>query len=381
MNALSRYSLPYTISVVSGGLVLFGLLMVFSASGVQRTMIVGTSTWASMFHFFLRQLGWVAVGLLAALVCMQIRAPWWRKLARPAMALAILLLLLCFIPGISAPLKNPSGTYVCRWIGYGGVSFQPSELAKLLVIVYLAVTWGRRLELSDGRLGLSQVLPPLLICLVPIALILRQPDKSTALFLGFLVGTMWFLARGSLWQIGLGGLCLATGGAVAILHSDYSLVRLMDWWKTSPLEVWQSRNALISFDQGGWMGVGLGAGQQKLGFLPADHTDMIFALIAEEVGFFGLALVVTAYGVLAVTGMYVASRCANPVAALLAAGVTVLLIAQALLNMAVATLLVPTTGLCLPFISYGGSSLVVSMAAVGILIHVARSVQQADEAR
>lgn len=378
MNLLRDYPIPCLIGGLTGLMVLFGLIMVFSATGVDpERALKGDLSWQSMTAMVSRQAMGVLVGTVALLVCMHIKVGTWQKLSWYLLGVAFVLLALCYVEKIGAPVSMPNGGQAYRWIKIGFLKFQPSELAKLFLVIYLASVWGRKRDVLHESPWYTY--GPLALVALMVLMIILEPNKSTAIFLGVLALGMWFLAHGQLWKVSIGSLVFTVTAVVFIVLSPYALARVKVWFLGDPLEPWQPRQAIIAHSRGGLLGMGLGGGEQKLGYLPECYNDMIFAVIAEETGLFGVTLLILAYVLLGILGLHVASRCGNPVGALLAVGVTIMVVAQALMNIAVATGVFPVTGLCLPFISYGSTSLVVSMAAIGILINVARSVCQADE--
>lgn len=369
MTAWKGLPASKAIVAITAALVVIGVVMVFSASGVHYEVAKGKATAMSMTVFFLKQMTFVLIGLIAAVVCYFVPVTVWVRAAGWLMLVGYASLLLCRVPPFASPQENRS---VYRWVKVGNVRFQPSEAVKLILVIYLACSWGRQLRDASEQL---RKFGGQIVALLPIvAMLALQPDKKATVFCMVLFAAMWFMARGPTSWVALVSAVFVVLGAGAISMNRYAQERFLNWWHHNPLDAqnaWQTRGALVAYVEGGVFGVGVGWGQQKLGYLPAKINDMIFAVVAEEGGLLGATLIILLYAGLIYYGFVVAKRCDDPVSSLLAAGITLLISAQALLNIAVATVLVPTTGLCLPFISYGGSSLVVSIAAIGILVRIA----------
>jgi len=350
------------IVVVVAGLLAIGLLLTFTASHHTAYRMVGDGT-----YFFKRQVAWVLLGTVAGLVAYSVPYGRWRRYSVPAMlgALAILTVLL------STGATRFGGE---RWL-LGGGSVQPSELAKLAVILYIA-DWlaGKREAIRDALMGL---VPFSIIIGLVCGLILLQPDYSTAVLVGAVAMAMFFTAGADTRQMVV-ALTIASGALVAlVLSSPYRLQRLLTFLDPTadPSGAgYQVRMAKESFSTGGVLGVGLGSGQQKL-VLPTPHTDAVFSVLGEELGLIGCLAVLGMFAVFAWRGFRVASGAPDRFGALLATGITVWILAQALVNIAVVTGFVPFTGMPLPFLSYGGSSLVTCLVGVGVLLNISKRVQ------
>lgn len=343
-------------------LVFFGLLMVFSASAV-----LAEQQYHSTYYFLIRQGIWSIVGLSAMVLMMnfdyrRLRNP---RFVFPALALQLLLLVAVFL--------MPSRHATHRWFYAGPLSFQPSELAKLLLVVFFAYSLDqRRGAVNDIR---HTLLPLALVSGVTLVLILREPDLGTSIAIALICAAMLFAA-------GLNVLYFATGTAavipvlyLVIFHVRYRLNRLIGFLDpaSDPLgKGFQVLQSLTAVGSGGIAGVGLMEGKQKLYFLPEPHTDFIYAVVSEEWGFIGAVLVLLIFALLLWRGLRAATGCHDEFGRLLAVGLAVLLVGQALVNISVVTGLLPTKGIPLPFISYGGSSLVINLIAVGILLNISR---------
>lgn len=343
------------------GLNVFGVVMVFSAS-----QILALDRYGDAFYFVKRHVMWAAVGF--ALMLLLARMDVWkiRRLAFPVLVLSFVILALVFVPGIG---RSAGGAR--RWIVLGPLSFQPAEAAKfgfLFFLAHLLTVKGERL--GDLRYGF---MPPVLIAGVGVVLILAQPDLGTAMLLALAAGMLLFLS-GARWHHLLG--CALTAGPVF-----YWLVFSVPWRRRRILAFldpfgavretgYQLVQSLLALGRGGLTGLGLGEGKQKLLYLPEPHTDFIFAVIGEELGLIGTLAVAAVFAVILWRGLRIAARCEDGFRFLLASGITLMVTVQGLLNMAVAAGLVPTKGVPLPLISLGGTSLVFTLAALGLLLAV-----------
>jgi cell division protein FtsW len=344
--------------LVSATLVIFGILMVYSASWDYSLAIYDSPS-----YIFSRQLLWLGLGLGVAVLLTFLDYHLWLKLAVPAILLTILLLIaVLFVSDIRHGAVRTL---------FGG-SIQPSELAKLTTVVYLAVwLYAKRDDLSDIKLGL---VPLAVILGILGGLIIVQPDLSAVITIFFLGGTLFFLAGGDLRQIGLLILIAALVGCVERIESY--LAGLRDPTQAS----YHVRRSIEAFVKGGWFGVGIGNAQTKLTGLPVPPTDSIFAVVGEETGVFGAIALVGLYAIFLWRGLGIARRAPDVLGMLLAAGLSLWLAMEAFVNMAVMINLLPFAGNALPFISAGGSNLLVSFAAVGLLMNISRlSVDNQEE--
>ncbi len=351
---------PYLLIVV-GCLMGFGLMMVYST-----TFDWSYQSFGSESAIFLRHAGNMAIGAVIMLLLMFIDYRIWRRFA--------VLLLLVVIALLIAVLIFGDDTFGARRSLIGG-SLQPGEAAELMIVVYMAAWLG---SLRDKIRSVTYGLIPFSVLVGIVGgLVMFQPDVSTAATIFMTSGVMFFLAGASLFQLTIAG-CAAGGVGVLLLLSErlsYASPRVEGFLESMndlTAAHYQVQQAAIAFLNGGWTGVGLGNGKQKFGFLPAPHTDSIFAVIGEELGVIGAGLVVLLYVAFAIRGFQVSRRSVDTFGALLASGLTIWVVSKALLNIAVMTALVPPTGAPLPFISYGGSSLVTLMAGTGLLISVGR---------
>jgi cell division protein FtsW len=354
------------------GLVVFGLIMLFSASWDFSLSMDKPAT-----YMFDRQLLWLGMGLIGAYILSRIDYHLWRKLVVPAMLVTILLLV-----GVLIRNQETFGSIRSYWDG----SIQPSELAKLVSVIYLSVwLYAKRLTLHDVTIGL---LPLSVILGIIGGLIFLQPDISAAGTVIIMGGLLFFLAGGDLKQILF---LLVVTGVVAWLVVQFSAKgqdRLVSFLAGLKDPTQASYHVLRSFEaivQGGMFGLGLGNSQSKMTGLPVPPTDSIFAVLVEELGVFGALLLMGLYAMLIWRGLVVARRAPDMLGTLLASGLVTWLGIEALINMTVMVGLMPFAGNALPFISAGGSNLTVSLAAVGILMNISRQkgegIQTEDEWR
>jgi cell division protein FtsW len=347
----------------AAALVLLGLMMT-----LNTTYFLSLSKTGAPFSLFKRQLVSVALGLTAMVLVARIPAHSLQRIARGTLVVSVILLLAVWIPGLGV---TKSGAR--RWLGLGRLTIEPSELAKLAWVVFLADFLSRNEErIRDFRHGL---LPPLLLFLVLAAIVLSQPDFGAAVILALLLFAMAFAAGVPIKQLGAVGGVLSALFAYQAWHKSYRARRMLAFahpWQLTRSAGFQLVQSLIALGAGGKWGVGLGAGEQKMFYLPQAHTDFVFAVVGEELGLVGALTVVSLFAMILVRGMRIARNEPEPFASLLATGMTALLAFQALINMAVVTGLLPTKGLALPFLSYGGSAMMISLAALGVLLGLGR---------
>ncbi|MFQ5742125.1 MAG: putative lipid II flippase FtsW, partial [Acidobacteriota bacterium] len=343
-------------------LIALGLLMVYSASFPASQQHWGTDT-----HFLAHQLVSAVVGLLAMLMALRFDYRLWKQ--RPLVLLAVLSALVA----LAVVLFIDSGNGARRWIEVGSFTLQPSEPAKLALVLFLASYLARKEDqLNDWWNGL---LPPLLVVGAFALLIAKEPDLGTAASIVAITAVLLCVA-GLSWHYILGFSSLATGLAtIQVLSTGYQMRRILAYlnpW-ADPTDVgFQTVQSLIAVGTGGVAGLGLAEGRQKLSFLPQPHTDFIFAVIGEELGLIGTAAVLIGFMLILWRGVRAALRAPDRFGFYLGIGLTTALVMQALLNMSVVVNLVPTTGIPLPLISYGGSSMVTSCVAIGVLLNLSQ---------
>lgn len=349
--------------MTTGVLVLLGLVMVLSASSVESFASSGSS-----FVYFQKQLMWVALGAVAYVIGTRIHYLRLRRAARAFYGVSVLLLIVVLIPGVGTSAGGSA-----RWIALGPLTFQPSELAKLALVLFLAdaFTTKKEARLRDLRETLLPVLPAIGILAF---LVMRQPDLGTTLLLGITGMGVLFVAGAPVRYIStmfLTGTALGLAGAMMAPYRRARIWAFMDPWKDPLVTGYHTIQSLIALGSGGVFGVGLGASRQKWLYVPNAHTDFIFAIIGEELGLMGTVTVVGIFGFVCYLGVRIAARAADRFGMLVAAGITIWISVQAMVNMGAVTGAMPITGVPLPLVSFGGSSLVVSMLAMGILTNIA----------
>lgn len=334
---------------------LFGLLMVYDASIIEANRL-----FADKYHFVRQQSLWAIFGFISLLVLSRLPLTWLAKLALPGLIFSLILLVAVLIPGFGQSTLGAR-----RWLNLFGFTLQPTELVKLTLSLYLAAWMAKKRHL----------LPFLALIALILGLIMLQPDLGTAIVVIFTAVLTYFISGANLFHLfGLIILGLASGGGLIWL-SDYRRARLLTFFDPGrdPLgSSYHIQQALIAIGSGGWWGLGLGQSRQKYEFLPQVSTDSIFAIIAEEVGFIGAAILIAALFYLVFRAITIVRFAPDEFSRLLASAIAGWLGIQTVINLSAMLALLPLTGVPLPFISYGGSSLVVNLAAVGILLNISR---------
>jgi cell division protein FtsW len=346
----------------AAALVGLGAVMVFNVSYFH-----GQEMGDSM-HFFRKHVISIVLGLVAGCITFHVPSGRYRQLAYPLLMVSIVLLVLVLVPGIGA---RRSGAQ--RWFPLGPFSFQPTEVAKFAVVLYLAASLVRKGD-RVREFGFG-VVPHCVVGGLVAGLSLLEPDFGTAALVMLLVFSMLFVGGARLAHLGMlagAALPLAAFGIVAEPYRFQRVLTFLDYTKDPQGMGFQLLQSLISFGSGGVTGVGLGQSEQKMFFLPAAHTDFIFSVIGEEFGLIGACAVVGLFLVVGARGLRIAARHPDPFASLLAFGTTVLIVLQGLLNMGVVLGCLPTKGLALPFVSYGGSAMMIVLAETGVLLALAR---------
>jgi len=344
------------------GLLVIGIVMLFSTSAYAR------DSHGDVYFFIKRQAIWFGIGLLVCIIAALIDYHFWQRTWWLWFALALVALALCYVPHIGMRLNGSR-----RWVGWGPITFQPSELGKLAVIFFLA-SWFARYEQPNHKLLFGFVLP-LAILSLPTALVLGEVDLGTTALIGTTAFVVMFVAgTNPLW---LGAASLAALGSLLIVATQISerMGRLSAFLHPQNFKEdagLQQMQALIAWGSGGMEGLGLGNGRQKMLYLPYAHTDFIFPIIGEELGLRVSLLVVFLFVVIIVCGVMIALHAKDRFGLLLGCGVVSLVALQAAVNIGVTTSLLPNKGLPLPFISYGGSNLVTCMFGIGLLLNIYR---------
>ena len=344
-------------------LTLLGVVMVLSASSVNDLRIFG-DTW----HHLKRQVLWLFLGISSMAVTMRIDYRKFRKFSIPFLLLSLILCGLVLFPSVGITANGSA-----RWIGIGSFTFQPSEFLKIAMVIYLADLFSGSKKKTD--VTFTSIKKFLLVLGTASALLMLEPDLGTTAIVAAISLSILFFSGFRIRNLFLMGI---SGGAllfVASYSSGYRRKRLLgvlDPWQDPTGIGWQALQSAVAISQGGVSGLGLGESRAKWGFLPFSHTDFIFAIVAEESGFIGACLVILAFLSIGLAGLASAFRAPDNFGQLLAAGITAWISIQAFVNLGAVLGMLPITGVPLPFVSSGGSSLVVTMAAFGILLNVAR---------
>jgi cell division protein FtsW len=345
-------------------LVGIGIVMVYSASSALAIKKFGSD-----FYFLKKHAAFALIGICVLVLCRHVPYPSYRKLAYPLLVLAIGLLV--------AVLASPFGVTAGgarRWLRVGPVQFQPSEFARLALLIYMAYSMEKKVDrIKDFSIGF---MPHVVVMGLLSVLVLWQPDFGSAAILAFLAWVMMFIGGVRLTHL-IGSCAILVPLAWYYINSaDYRRRRwesFWDPWQFSSDQGYHATQSLMAFGSGGWWGAGIGKSYRKLFFLPEPHTDFIFAVIGEELGVVGVLAIVLLYALIIAKGIRIARHAPDLFGCYLAIGLTAALGLQICINMGVTLALLPPKGLTLPFLSYGGTSLVMNMAAIGILMNIAAS--------
>ncbi|MCL1630943.1 stage V sporulation protein E [Sporolactobacillus sp. CPB3-1] len=351
--------------VVTLALLAIGLLMVYSASAVKAASEFGDS-----LYFLKRQLLFAGVGLILMFAVMRIDYHFWRSWANLGLAACYGLLVLVLIPGVGLARGGARS-----WLGIGAFSIQPSEFVKVALILFLASYLSEhQSRLPFFRKGL---VPSLLPVILAFGLIMLQPDLGTGMVLVLTCVLMIFIAGARIRHFVLLGFAGTVGFAGLIISAPYRLKRLTGFlnpWQDPKDSGFQITQSLLAIGPGGLLGFGLGQSRQKYQYLPEPQTDFIFSIVSEELGFIGASFVLILFCLLLWRGVLIAIKAPDLFGSLLAVGITGMIAIQIMINIAVVTGLIPVTGITLPFLSYGGSSLTLMLVSIGILLNVSNQV-------
>ena len=336
-----------------------GIVMVYSTSS-----IVALKSFDDEYYFLKKQLFFAFLGILLLMVGSRFPYQYWEKLAYPILALSFIGLVLVLVIG-----TRLGGSM--RWIRFGPISVQPSECAKLGLIIYLSFFLSRKLK--NVKNFSTGFLPPFIVTGILSLLVLLQPDYGTSFLLIAILFISLFVAGARILHLLLSLLLLVPLGLFLILNCPYRLKRLLaffDPWSDPTNSGFQIIQSYLAFGSGGLFGLGLGNGRQKLFYLPEAHTDFILSVVGEELGFVGVMIIITLFFIVIFCGIKISFRARDLFGSFLALGLVSLVGLEALINMGAVMGLLPTKGTTLPFISYGGSSLIVSLTAIGILLNI-----------
>ena len=354
---------PYVLVITVACLVTVGIVMLFSTAAFAK------EAGGDMYHFVKRQVLFTLLGVAAAVACSTLDYRAWQKLAIPGIVLTVILLAFCFAPHIGVEVNDAK-----RWIKLPMLPrFQPAELAKITLFVFLAAHYARPArEIASFWKG--SILPAAVLGLIS-GLILLQTDLGSTVLLAGVGFTVMFIAGARMQYLApLGGLaCIPVG--LIIAHSPERMGRLLAFRYPDqyPADSYQQLQGIQGIMRGGWNGVGLGNSIQKFGNLPEAHTDFLPAIIGEELGMTAMLLIVLGFILFLVFGLLISSHARDRFGQILGYGLTLVITCQAAINLGVVTMLLPNKGLPLPFISFGGTNMVICLAAVGILLNIYRS--------
>lgn len=345
------------------GLLAIGTVVVFSASATIAYQTTGTP-----YYYFERQLMWAVLGLIVLAIASRYNYWNYQKWALPVFIISVLLLGAVLIPHVGIEINGAR-----RWLGAGSLQVQPSELAKIGMIFLFA----RLFTLHQEQLGdfWRGVVPHLGLAVVVFALVLAEPDLGTTMVIAGTFFVMLFVAGARMRHLGVLFASALPALGIVIAVEPYRLDRIVaftDPWKHPLGEGFHTIQALLALGSGGVLGLGLGYSRQALGYLPESFTDFVFAVLGEELGLLGTIAVVLLFLIVAWRGYRIAMRAPDLFSSLVATGFTTMIALQAAINIGVVTATLPVTGITLPFISYGGSSLVLSLAGVGVLLNISR---------
>ncbi len=347
-------------------LIAFGIVMIYSASAMFADEMFGSAT-----YFLSRQLFYLILGSLLFALSLNVNLEFLRIRSKLFMLVALSLLVLVFIPAFGHTAGGAR-----RWLGFGVFTFQPVEYAKLAVCLYFSDYLTRKMRgLTEGVQ--SVLIPPLAVLFVLIGLLILQPDLGSSIFILLITGILFLLAGIPISYVFLALIPTVMAVAVLIVQAPYRLNRVVAFlnpWKDPKGGGFQIIQSFISFALGGIKGVGLGQSTQKLFYLPQSHTDFIFSIVGEELGLIGTTSLLSLYVVFFLVGIRISNKTQYPFYRLFAYSLSLMITLQALIHMMVTTGLIPTKGLPLPFVSYGGTSLIFNMLAVGILLAIDRHI-------
>ena len=342
-------------------LVGLGIVMVYSASSALSLKVYGHG-----YYYLKRQAAFALAGIVALVVCRHFPYRYYRQMAYPMLALAMALLVMLQIPGLGHSAGGST-----RWLHLAGFSFQPSEFGRLAMVIYLAYSLAKK-EPQVNQFAIGFV--PHVVVLGAMALLIAlEPDFGSVVILATIAWVIMFAGGVRLLHLLTPMPLVVAGLGFFLASAPYRLERVTSFlnpWAHAADKGYQVVHSQMAFGTGGWIGTGLGQSYQKLFYLPEPHTDFIFSVIGEELGLVGVVVILSLYGVLLWRGIHIARACKDLFGALIAVGITTALIIQVSINMAVTVGLLPPKGLPLPLLSYGGTSLLITMCSMGILMNI-----------
>lgn len=351
------FILLFSVLFLVGG----GIVMIYSASSALAMKKFG-----SEYYFLKKQIFFALAGIGALFICARFPYRYYRFMTYPLLIFSIIILV-----AISFTELGYSAGGATRWFSFGWFRMQPSELARFSMIIYLAYS----IHKKNGRLREFSIgfLPHVIVLVIFSVLIMLQPDFGFVAIMGAITWIMLFVGGGRIFHLSSSLFCILPLAYFVMISAEYRLKRLLvflDPWPHKSAEGYQIVHSLMAFGSGGILGEGIGKGYQKLFYLPEPHTDFIFSVIGEELGLVGVMTVIVLYGLIIWRGIRIAEMAKDNFGSFLALGLTMVIGLQACVNMGVTLGLLPTKGLTLPFLSYGGTSLLISMASVGILMNI-----------
>ncbi len=352
-------------------------LLVFCVAALLAlgmTMLYSSTMGQPGAHYLRMQLMWCALGLALCLAAAVLDYRLLKRIALPLLIVSVLLLVLVLVPHIGLKIKGAR-----RWLGQGAFRFQSSELAKLALIVALA--WYGEQYQRQMRFWKRGILIPASIVALVLGLIFIEPDRGTTILLASVAGVM-LLIGGVRWMFIVPPVLAAVVGlGFSLLNDRMRLKRIFSWLdldKHKDGVGYQAYQAMLALGAGGWTGLGLGNGRQKLGFVPENHTDFILSIIGEELGLVATLLVIAAFVTIVLCGIFIARNSRDTFGLLLGSGISFLIGLQAFINIGVVTSALPNKGLPLPFVSYGGSNLLIMLTCIGLLLSIARQARASE---
>ncbi len=366
MPGKSRGSMDLTLLITVLILLAIGVTMVFSASAVSSV-----KNYSDKYYYLKSQGLYAILGIAAMLFFSKVNYKFIGKLAFPIVIVSLILLIIIFIPGIGYGAKG-----ALRWIKIGPVNLQPSEFAKSALIIFMAKSLSFKKE--RVKTFTQGVLPYVMLMGLYCILIILEPNKSMAINIAMITFLMMFAAGAKIWHLAIWGFPLIPGGIYMLTKDSYSLARLtsyMNPW-ADPLNTgYQAIQSLLALGSGGIFGLGLGNSRQKFFYIPEAQNDFIFSIIGEELGFIGAVTIMILFVLLVWRGIRIALAAQDSFGSLLATGITCMIALQVVLNIAVVTVSIPTTGVTLPLISSGGTSLLMVMSNIGILLNISKTIK------
>ncbi len=369
-NSVKEYDKILLITVSM--LVMIGVIMVFSSSA-----IIAGEKFNDIYFFVFRQLLWVIIGIVALMVGLKINYQIWAKLSTPFLFIIIILLLMVLISSIGHSVGGAR-----RWLRFRGIGFQPSELAEIVIVIFAASVLNKKF--SKDKVLSKKLIPSAILVIFSVLLIYKQPDFGTSVIILLVIAGMLFIGGINIKYLFIGLVAGIPAVLYAVFAYGYRKQRVLSF--LNPFEDahgagFQLIQSITAIGDGGFWGTGLGEGIHKLFFIPEVHTDFIYAIIGQELGFIGTMGVLFLFAVFSWRGIRTAFKSDNYLAYMMAGGLTLLISISAIINIGVVTGCLPTKGLPLPFVSFGGSSLIFNMFAAGIILNISKEITSSKKER